>query len=241
MSATTVCVAIMDEDNWTSRTDVLVIVDARRRQLTWVPRDLWSSRIRLRINGAFAHGQLLPALAGLGFPCEGVLCLRRGATVAWLANVDVEVPVTRPLDFWYPLEPMQPIEEGRKQVSFRPPVERLSGERLHQWVGARYAVTGKGSDLFRCGRQGVLLRALLQQKADFSALLADPAMYRIEGADPLAVVAQVDASWTMRVFDRVHARTIRKKQVLKKSSWPRYYLTRLRTYLSHRLRGTTPD
>lgn len=227
----------MDEDNWTSCTDVLVVVDAGKRQFTWVPRDLWSSLIDLRINRAFSRGQLLPALFGLGFPCESAICLRRGATVAWLANVDVDVPVPRPLDFWYPLEPMRPIEEGRKQVSFRPPRERLTGERLHQWVGARYSVTGRSSDLYRCGRQGVLLRELLRQKADFTTLLSDPDLYRIEGADPLPILAQVDATWTMRVFDRVHNRTIRGAIVLARSSWPRHFLSRIRAFAARLVHG----
>jgi anionic cell wall polymer biosynthesis LytR-Cps2A-Psr (LCP) family protein len=237
LTTTTICVAIMDEDNWTSQTDILVIVDARRRRLTWVPRDLWSNFADNRINRAFALGPLLPALAELGFPCHGLLCLRRGATADALAAVEVEVPVTRPLDFWYPLAPTRRIQEGRKQIAFRPPSERLSGERLHQWMGARYAVSGKSSDLYRLARQATLLRALLQQHADFSVVLADPERYRIEGADPLPVLAQVDASWQMRVFDRVHPVKIRRIKALAKSSWPRHLLARLRQLAGQVLRG----
>lgn len=236
MIAATACVAIMDEDNWTSNTDVLVVVDARRRQLLWVPRDLWSDRLRNRINAAFAAGQLLPTLAELGFPCDGLLCLRRGATIAALANVSIEVPVSSPLDFWYPLTPMRPIEEGRKLVSFRPPVEQLTGERLHQWVGARYAVTGASSDLHRLARQGVLLRALLQQGADFSALLADPELVAMEGIDPLPVLRQVTADWHMRVFDRVLPETIGKRMVLRRLGWRQHLLLRARTLVGDALR-----
>lgn len=220
----TVCVAVMDQDNWTGNTDVMVVVDPRRRRLTWVPRDLWSHRLGDRLNAAFAAGQLLPTLAELGFPCEGVLCLRRGATIAALADVEVVVPVERPLDFWYPLTPTQPIEDGRKQICFRPPSERLVGERLHQWIGARYAVSGPSSDLFRLARQGVLLRALLRQGADFSKVLADPERVRIEGVDPLPVLAQVTVDWDMRVFRRVHGARINRRMVLHRSSWPRYIL-----------------
>ncbi len=229
MCANTVCVAIMDEDNWTSRTDILVVVDAARRRLTWIPRDLYAPGIDNRINRAFARGQLQPALAELGFPCDGFLCLRRGATIAALANVEVEVPVERPLDFWYPLEPLRPIEEGRKQVSFRPPSERLSGERLHQWIGARYGVNRETSDLDRLRRQTVLLRALLARHADFTAVLADAGLYRIEGNDPLPVLVQVTAGWDMRVFDRVHSERKRSMLLLVKSTWPRYLLDRAKT------------
>lgn len=238
VTATTVCVAIMDEDNWTSNTDVMVVADLHRRRLTWVPRDLWSERRGDRINTAFAAGQLLPTLAEVGFPCDGALCLRRGATTAALADLEVEVPVRRPLDFWYPLSPMERIEEGRKRVSFRPPSERLSGERLHQWIGARYSVDGLGSDLHRLARQGVLLEELLRQGADFSRLLANPELVRIEGADPLPVLAQVTADWQMRVFSRVHDETIGRRKVLRKSTWPRHLLTRARALTVRLLRTT---
>lgn len=233
---TTVCVAIMDEDNWTSNTDIMVVADLRRRQLTWVPRDLWSERLGDRINTAFAAGQFLPALSELGFRCDGALCLRRGATIAALADVEIEVPVSLPLDFWYPLSPMQPIEGGRKKVSFRPPAERLSGERLHQWIGARYAVAGPSSDLHRLARQRVLLRALLEQRADFSAVLADRQLARIEGADPLPVLKQIDASWDMRVFNRVHDERIGERMILRKSSWPRHLYVIVRPLVSRTLR-----
>jgi anionic cell wall polymer biosynthesis LytR-Cps2A-Psr (LCP) family protein len=235
--ATTVCVAIMDEDNWTSNTDVMVVVDLRRRRLTWVPRDLWSERRGDRINTAFAAGQLLPTLAELGFPCDGALCLRRGATIAALADVEVEVPVRRPLDFWYPLSPMERLRDGRKQISFRPPSERLSGERLHQWIGARYSLDGLGSDLHRLTRQAVLLEVLLRQRADFSRLLANPELVRMEGVDPLPVLVQVTADWQMRVFNRVHDETIGRRMVLRKSTWSHYLLTRARALAVRLLRA----
>lgn len=241
LTATTVCIAIMDEDNWTSNTDIMVVVDLRRRRLTWVPRDLWSERLGDRINTAFAAGQLLPTLTELGFRCDGAICFRRGATIAALADIEVEVPVTRLLDFWYPMSPMQPIEAGRKQVSFRPPSEILSGERLHQWVGARHSLDGLSSDLHRLARQGVLLQALLVQKADFARLLTDPALVRMEGANPLSVLAQVDASWRMRVFTRVYDDRIVGRMVLRKSSWPRYLYVKARSLAGRVLRAFRPN
>ncbi|AZO31160.1 MULTISPECIES: hypothetical protein [unclassified Mesorhizobium] len=42
-----VVVAILERDNWTANTDVIVAVDVARRRLTWVPRDLWSPLIRV--------------------------------------------------------------------------------------------------------------------------------------------------------------------------------------------------
>lgn len=239
MNVATACVAIMDEDSWTSNTDVLVVVDARRRRLTWVPRDLWSELVGNRVNAAFAVGQLLPALADLGFRCESLLCLRRGATIAALSPVSIDVPVTRPLDFWYPLEPMGRIQNGRKLVSFRPPSERLSGERLHQWIGARYAVTGAGSDLHRLARQAILVRSLLRQGADFSAVLANPDLVTVEG-DPLHVLSQVRAGWQMRVFDRVRDETIGKRMVLRKCNWPEHLLLRAKVLAGRVRRRNRP-
>jgi hypothetical protein len=114
-------------------------------------------------------------------------------------------------------------------------LERLSGERLHQWVGARYAVDGVSSDLHRLARQGVLLRALLQQGADFSLVLADPALVTIEG-DPLSVLSQVRAVWQMRVFDRVRDETIGKRMVLQRCSWPEHLFLRARGHVVRLLR-----
>jgi hypothetical protein len=234
---TTTCVAILDEDNWDARTDIIALVDSRRRRIIWVPRDLWAESFGDRINMAYRRGELLPRLRELGFPCDGLLCLRRGATEAALRGVEVDVPVSAMLDFWYPMVPGQTIESGRKQVSFRPPVAHLQGERLHQWIGARYAVDGSGSDLNRLRRQIVLLRALIAQHASFATALADPAQWRREGADPLPVLAGVDNHWRMTVFDRVRPTTIDGKQVLVRIGWPRQMLHRARGALARFRQG----
>ncbi len=214
---TAVVVAILDRDDFAANTDVIVVVDDRRRRLTWVPRDLWSPLIGDRINAAFARGGgdlLLRALAGLRFPCRGALVLRRGATEAALAGVVVVVPVSERLDFWYPEHPTRPIEEGRKAIAFEPPEETLHGERIHQWLGARTMIARPGSDLFRCDRQQVFLRALLAQGFHFRSVLADPSLHRIAGTDPLPVLAKVAAGWEMRTFRRVRDATVEGKAVL---------------------------
>lgn len=214
---TAVVVAVLDRDAWDANTDVIVVVDDRRRRLTWVPRDLWSPLIGDRVNKAFALGGgdlLLGCLAGLGFRCSGALTLRRSATEAALDRVSLVVPVTERLEFWYPAEPTRPIEEGRKAIAFDPPAETLDGERIHQWLGARTMIGRPGSDLMRCDRQQVFLRALMGQGFDFTAVLADPERYRVAGADPLPVLAQVTAGWGMRTFRRVRDATLDGKAVL---------------------------
>lgn len=210
-------VAILDRDDWSANTDIIVVANWNTRRLVWVPRDLWSPLVGDRINKAFVNGGgtlLMSALGELGFPVEGVLCLRRGASEAALAGVDVTVPVSRPLDFWYPLEPTLPIEEGRKQISFRPPEERLSGERLHQWIGARSELDGGGSDLRRLRRQAILLKVLLAKGFDFSSALRDPSLISISGSDPLSLLAQIGTHWKMVVFDQVENAVVDDKSVL---------------------------
>jgi hypothetical protein len=121
------------------------------------------------------------------------------------------------MDFWYPLAPTRPIEEGRKQVSFRPPSERLSGERLHQWIGARTRVTGAGSDLQRIERQQALVQVLLSSEFDFARALADPALFRTAGRDPFAILGMVGQDWNCCLFDSVSDATIEGKAVLIRS------------------------
>ena len=235
MAATVV--AILDRDNWDANTDIIVVADVSRRRLTWVPRDLWSPLIGDRINAAFAIGGgrlLLDALAQLGFTAQSAVCLRRGATEAALAGASVRVPIREPLDFWYPLTPTSRLEDGRRQVSFRPPDETLSGERLHQWIGARTMVDGQGTDFHRMRRQIVFLRALIAQGFDFRPALKDPELARITGEDPLPLLARVGVNWRMQVHDWVDDAVIDGRMVLvprKPKPWWRRQLRRLRDRL----------
>lgn len=213
-----VAVAVLDEDNWLSNTDVIVVVDTRKRRLTWVPRDLWSDRTDDRINQAFRRGGgklLAAALGDLGFPVQGVLCLRRAATEAALADLDVVVPVNEPLDYWYPLKPGMRTQDGRKHISFRPPEERLTGERVHQWIGARKAVFRDGSDLQRLQRQAILLQVLLKSGFEFRRVVSDPELVAVWGRDPFAVLAGVLPDWRFIVFDKVVDSMVRDKIVLR--------------------------
>jgi hypothetical protein len=131
----------------------------------------------------------LAAVAGLGFTAQSAICLRRGASEAALAAAGVSVPIRTPLDFWYPMTPTSRLEDGRQQASFRPPGEMLSGERLHQWIGARTMVNRKGTDFHRMERQIVFLRALIAQGFDFRLVLKEPDLVRITGEDPLPCLA----------------------------------------------------
>jgi Fe2+ transport system protein FeoA len=111
--------SILDRPGFGSNTDVVVVALPRRRALLWVPRDLLAVRFGCRINRVFArdgHDGLLAALRDLGIAAGRSVCVERELVETLLEPVRVEVPVPRPLEYWYPLAPQLPIEEGRRVV-----------------------------------------------------------------------------------------------------------------------------
>ena len=213
-------VGILDRDSWSANTDNIVVADPSTKSLTWVPRDLWCPSFRDRINQAFKLGGiegLLSALREFEIPCDHGLVLRRSATERIAASISIEMPVSEPLDFWYPLEPTRPLEEGQKVVSFRPPAERLEGERIHQWVGARKGLGRRTSDWHRMSRQQTLIRVLLAQQFDFASVISDKSLVQMSARDALAELACIDSSWRMLTFRSARGETIDGKMVLVKS------------------------
>ncbi len=213
--ATVVC--ILDRDDWQANADNIVVADPERRLLTWVPRDLWCPALGDRVNAAFARGgheKLLAALAELGLRVSHSLCLRRRAAEKALAGLSIVVPVPAPLDMLYPLEPRLPIQKGHKIVSFRPPEERLEGERIHQWIGARRVLQGPSGDLARIARQQVFVRRLLEEKFDFAAVLAEADDLRLSSPAALAELGAVRPGWRMAALDAVRPALIAGKEVL---------------------------
>ena len=212
-------VGILDRDCWSANTDNIVIANPLSKTLTWIPRDLWCPSLSDRINRAFELGgleRLLSALRELEFQCDYGLVLRRSATELALARVSVEVTVDEPLDFWYPLAPTRPLEEGQKIVSFRPPTERLEGERIHQWVGARKGIGRQTSDWHRMGRQQMFLRALLDQQFSFASIISNRSLVQMSAEDAVEELARVDLNWSMHSFKDARPETIDGKMVLVK-------------------------
>jgi len=210
-------VSVMDRDGWSERTDNIVVADPAARRLLWVPRDLWAESLRNRINCAFArggHDGLRAGLADLGVEAAHGLCVRREAVEAAVADVTVTVPVDEPLDFWYPLAPTEPIEDGRKLVRFAPPAEALSGERIHQWLGARLRPGRASSDLERIERQQVFVRALLEQGFDFGRLRVRPELLSASSEQAFAEVARVTSDWSLETLGPVRPETIDGMMVL---------------------------
>lgn len=214
---------MLDRDDWTANTDNLVVANPASRRLTWVPRDLWCESLSDRINTAYRAGgpQLLAAaLREHGLATDGSLVLRRRATERLLADVAVTVPVPRPLEFLYPLTPTSQLEDGSKLIRFEPPTERLAGERIHQWLGARRVPGGVGSDLQRIARQQVAVRAVLRAGTPLSSIVADPTLVRVEGESVIETLRQIDETWELCTVDDVVSATVDGKAVLKRDRGP---------------------
>jgi anionic cell wall polymer biosynthesis LytR-Cps2A-Psr (LCP) family protein len=213
----TTAVGVMDAPGFDANTDVLVLVDPQARRLLWVPRDLWCQSIRDRVNQAFAlggHEGIALALRDHGLEPDAIMVVARAAAERVLDGIAVEVEVPDPLEFWYPLDPRRPIEDGRKRIRFEPPAELLEGERLHQWIGARYRVHGPGSDLDRIRRQRILVTALLERSVEWGRALQDPDEVAISGP-ALEELRLVDAGFSTATFaDDAVPRTIDGKDVL---------------------------
>lgn len=205
-------IAIMDRAGFEANTDVLVLVQPEHERLLWIPRDVWCDTLSDRVNVAYqrgGHALLAAALAEHGLTADCSLVLSRAATEAALADVTVVVPVPVRMTFDYPLTPTTPIELGRKQIEFRPLAEQLSGERIHQWIGAR-----GGSDLHRIERQKVLLRRLLEKQFDFARALATPEWLRCSDPQAYDNLRQVRATWHFDTLGGLRPDTRDGKQVL---------------------------
>ena len=215
----TTVVTVMDREGFDQRTDNIVVVQPGQRRLLWVPRDIWCDVIGDRINVAYkrgGHDTLREGLASLGLPVEHSLCLPRASVERVLDDAVVTVPVEQPIGLWYPLTPTTRVQDGRKPVDFFPPREKLQGERIHHWLGARHGRDpGAGiSDLHRIQRQQVFVRALIRQGFDFSAVLhgsPEPSL-----SDPLALddLRRVRSWWRFACTDQLVDRTVDGRQVL---------------------------
>jgi anionic cell wall polymer biosynthesis LytR-Cps2A-Psr (LCP) family protein len=201
----------MDGPSFGHNTDVIVVVSPHERRLTWVPRDLWSEELDARINKAFAlggHEKLIEALAEQGIEAEHSVCLRPDGIRPALEGVSITMPIRSAEEFDY---------EG-EWVRFEPPVEELSGERIHQWIGARKRRAdpppGWLPDLDRIRRQQELVAVMLGEGFDFSRFVAAGMPVRISGDEALADLAQVEWNWVFLTVADVEPAEIDGAQVL---------------------------
>jgi len=214
-------IGVMDRDSWAARTDNIVVVEPRRRRLSWIPRDLWSEVVGDRINGAFVRGGhqlLVAAVRELRFPVGSSVVLLRSAVEQAVNGLRITVPVERPMRFWYPLEPTRRLQDGAKLVGFDPPQETLAGERIHQWLGARRGADKplRLPDLDRIRRQQILIGRLLEVGFDFSRALAAPELVAMSSATALQCFAPGGSrdGWSFRTYSKIEPVTIDGKMVL---------------------------
>jgi len=225
-------VSIMDRDSWSERTDNIAVVEPLKKRILFIPRDLWCDTMQNRINTAFrtgGHELLISCLHEHEVEVDASLCLRRTATAESLRDAQVYVPIRKVMRFWYPLHPTRPIEEGRKPIVFTPPGELRAGERIHQWMGARYTIDKRNSDLRRLDRHITLLRSLLEQNFDFTRLITNKEYYSTYGASVFEDLTQVEADWKLEVLGPVaHKKIGRRLVVIKKSRFhPKYVLKKI--------------
>ncbi len=183
---------------------------------------------------------LIAALGEHGIASEHSICVRREATESASRHLTIAVPVTARLDFWYPESPNTPIENGRKQVTFLPPTELLAGERIHQWIGARYSLASDTTDFDRLRRQQALLARLLETRWRFGVVLADPELVDISSAEAIDELKQVDAAWQMEILDDLIDATIDGKMVLLGRDRPRRLTQAFPILMYHRIGDPPP-
>ena len=209
--------SIMDRNSWSARTDNIAVVSVKDRSVTLIPRDLFSSRVDDRINtvmGIGGHALFFKCLQDYGFPVNQGICLLPEATAKALATMTLEVPVEKEETFLYPNSPLEPIHLKNKIIKFSPPKETLSGERIHQWLGARIHPDWQGSDLDRLRRQIVFTRCLIRAGFDFRKFLEFQESLKSTGDQALGEIREVREDWKFSIYDHVRHWTVNGKQVL---------------------------
>jgi hypothetical protein len=192
-------IAVLDRAPPDARTDVIVVADPRARRLLWVPRDLWCEELGDRVNVAWkrgGHSALRAALAEHAISVEHSICLPRATVAAHMEGLRARVPVSEPLEFRYPADPKR-----WKRIRFDPPHEDLEGERLHQWIGARYGLDGRGSDLPRIARQQQLVAVLLASGFDFGGVLRREPPPIVSDPGALEELAEGASGWRLETLE----------------------------------------
>ena len=138
-------IGIMDRNHWTARTDVIVIANPKEKTLTWIPRDLYCESIKDRINTSYNKGMeslFLSCLKELGYNnVKYCVCLLPEFCQECIQHISsIYVPLYKTLSFEYPLHRHKPIEDGKQIITFSEPGEYLSGDRIHEFIGARYPI-----------------------------------------------------------------------------------------------------
>ncbi len=225
-----IVIAVMDRNEWTANTDIIVIVVPSQKKLIWIPRDFYCETINNRINRAFCKGRsslLLKCIntIGFNFNIEHCVCLLPTAIEKFIKQIgSIEVPVEIKREFKYPLHRHKPIEEGFRVITFNEPSEILSGDRFHEWIGARYAVNPKGligSDFDRIFRQQILIKELLNKNVNLNIIDGEIIknindINDIRGLDTqiIQILKTIDNTWSSSTLQNLVNTRINNKIVL---------------------------
>jgi anionic cell wall polymer biosynthesis LytR-Cps2A-Psr (LCP) family protein len=209
----------MDRNTWTANTDIIIFVEPSKKTLTWIPRDVYIKDMDNRINAAYRLGRdelLFKSLKSINYDVSYNLCIQPDAIEDIFNQIEtVTVPVEYDRKFKYPLHRHQPIEKGHKIVEFNSPFEDLSGDRIHEWIGARYAVDKKSSyssDLDRILRQQILVRVILKSKKENIKSFKIANMRGLND-EILEVLKTIDTTWKLTRIRNLEDAYINKKSV----------------------------
>jgi hypothetical protein len=203
----------MDRNYWLARTDVVVICDSAKKLIYWLPRDLYCARIKNRLNTAYAKGKdtlVMECLNDIGITVKYCVCILPhliNENIINIGEINISIPITR--NFYYPLHRQAPIEKGKRLITFTAPNEILAGERIHEYIGARYLADKVPqqdnhiprpyfSDFDRIRRQQKLLKTLLKNKYNF--LYKDEENIRGINAEVIEILSNIDQYWRIEIM-----------------------------------------
>ena len=214
-----IVIAITDCNDWRGRTDNIVVVNSFSKILVWIPRDLWSNVVQFRINAAFSYGGhelLIKAVKEIGFLVKNSICVWPFAIAKILNKLEIKVPVRNKMAFYYPRKPFEK-GGGYELIYFNPPFEILSGERIHQWIGARFSAYKDKSfnDLDRIRRQRIFIQEMIKQKIDLSFNI-DEGVSSSDLNKCIDEIRQIDDTWKTAMFNSFEKRKINGAFVLVK-------------------------
>jgi len=89
------------------------------------------------------------------------------------------------------------IEDGKKIIEFKAPSEILSGDRFHEWIGARYSINRDATDFDRIYRQEILLTEIIKNKIDFSNLV-NSKNYNGLNEYIINIIKSIDDTWKIK-------------------------------------------
>jgi anionic cell wall polymer biosynthesis LytR-Cps2A-Psr (LCP) family protein len=172
-----IIIGMMDRNDFiNARMDNIIYINPNYKTIQWIPRDLYTQLINNRINTAYRLGKgsecLINCLKEFNIDVKHCLCLLPSFFEECIEIIkEIKIPVNKDLKFFYPLHRYTLIEDGKKIIEFKAPSEILSGDRIHEWIGARYSIKKDTTDIHRISRQEILLTEIIKNKIDFSNLI----------------------------------------------------------------------